>query len=328
MSSPLTISIAMCTYNGERFLQEQLESLSSQTRLPDEVVICDDCSQDNTLALIKEFAAWAPFPVRISVNQKNVGIAKNFEKVVSLCRSDISAFCDQDDVWLPEKLAITERTFEASPHIGCLFSDALLVDEKLHSLGYSLWDAIEFKPRYRDPSQKSFYQFIVKTGFLLGATTAFRTQLAKQLLPFPPGWYHDDWLPLAFCASTGIEIIPQLLIKYRQHASQLYGVKPKSIADNLSCKSNDREYYLDSAYRWASIISFLCTYKDLKIKKFFLAAALDQILHLKNRGTMPPSLRRRFPVIWQEVINRRYRNCSNGVKSVLKDLLLFEQILK
>lgn len=327
MPSSLTISIAMCTYNGERFLPEQLESFSRQTRLPDEVVICDDRSLDATLAILKDFASRAPFRVRIFVNPKNLGVAKNFEKAISLCQGDITALSDQDDVWLPEKLAIIGRTFEATPRLGWVFSDAMVVGENLHPLGYSIWEAIDFKPRYRNPSQKRFHQFMVKRGFIPGATMAFKTLPAKRLLPFPPGWYHDDWLPIAFCASADVEIIPYQLNKYRQHVSQLYGVKFKSIAADLSnCKSTDREYYLDSAYRWASVISLLCAYRDLEIKKIFLAAALEQIQHLKARAMMPPSLRRRLPVIWQEAFKGRYHDCSNGFKSMVKDVLLLEQI--
>jgi glycosyltransferase involved in cell wall biosynthesis len=330
MPPSLTISIAMCTYNGERFLQEQLESFSSQTRLPDELVICDDCSQDNTLALLKEFASRAPFRVRIYVNPKNLGVAKNFEKAISLCRGDITALSDQDDVWRPEKLAIIGRTFEAAPHLGCVFNDAMVVDENLHPLGYSLWDAIDFKPRYRNPSQKRFYQFMVKKGFIPGATMAFKTQSAKKLIPFPVaslGWHHDDWLAVAFSASADIDIIPHQLNKYRQHRTQLCGVEVNSIFNDFNnCKRTEREYYLDLANRWASVISLLCSYRDLKIKNFFLAAAFDQIRHLKARAMMPPSFRRRLPVIWQEAIKGRYHSCSNGIKSMVKDVLLLEQM--
>ncbi|MDI6854251.1 MAG: glycosyltransferase family 2 protein [Deltaproteobacteria bacterium] len=327
MPSSLTISIAMCTYNGERFVQEQLESFSAQTRLPDEVVICDDSSQDNTLALLHDFASRAPFPVRIFINPENLGVAKNFEKAISLCSGDITALSDQDDVWLPEKLAIIERTFEASPEVGCVFSDAMAVDEHLQPLHYSLWDAIDFKPRYRNPAQKEFHQFILKGWVIAGATMAFRTQLVRPFIPFPADLYHDEWLSFVFCASAEISVLPHQLNKYRQHAAQCYGVKRASLFEELrGTKHVQRKYYLEFASRWVSAISLLCSHKDLNIKKIFLTAAIDQIKHLQARATMPGSLARRLPLIWQEAINGRYHRCSNGMRSILKDLLLFEQI--
>ena len=85
-----TISIAMCTYNGEKFLSEQLASILRQSYLPDELVICDDKSQDGTTSIIEEFAAKAPFPVRLYKNEVNLGYKKNFEKAACLCREILS----------------------------------------------------------------------------------------------------------------------------------------------------------------------------------------------------------------------------------------------
>src|ERR671927_271278 len=102
-------SVAMCTYNGARFVREQLASIAAQTRPPDELVVCDDCSTDATLECIREFARTAPFPVRVVENEKNAGSTKNFERAVELCEGDFIALADQDDVWLPEKLQRLEE---------------------------------------------------------------------------------------------------------------------------------------------------------------------------------------------------------------------------
>jgi glycosyltransferase involved in cell wall biosynthesis len=99
------ISVAMGTYNGEEHIIEQLDSLAKQTVLPCELVVCDDCSKDKTVNILRYFAASAPFQVRIYVNESNLGFSDNFLKAASLCKGDWIAFCDQDDVWLPIKLA-------------------------------------------------------------------------------------------------------------------------------------------------------------------------------------------------------------------------------
>ena len=103
MAKTLTISIAMTTYNGEKYLQEQLDSFLGQNRLPDELVVCDDGSQDRTMAILESFSSRAPFPVRIYRNSAKLGYSKNFEKAGSLCTGDIIAFSDEDDVWDAQK---------------------------------------------------------------------------------------------------------------------------------------------------------------------------------------------------------------------------------
>lgn len=104
------ISIAMATYNGERFIREQLDSIAQQTLLPVELVVTDDGSNDSTLAIIDDFAKTAPFEVKIVRNEKQLGFADNFLKAASFCVGDFIAFCDQDDVWMVNKL---ERCMQA-----------------------------------------------------------------------------------------------------------------------------------------------------------------------------------------------------------------------
>src|SRR6266849_5683432 len=114
----------MCTYNGARFLSEQLESIAAQTRVPDELVVCDDGSTDETVEIIKAFVERAPFAVRLEINANNLGSTKNFEKAIGLCQGEIIALADQDDVWYPKKLELLESVFLARPSVGAVFSDA------------------------------------------------------------------------------------------------------------------------------------------------------------------------------------------------------------
>jgi len=96
------VSVAIATYNGEKYLAEQLDSLYSQTRQPDEVIAVDDCSKDNTVKILDEYSK--KYNVKFYINDRNLGIAKNFEKAISLCTGNYIMLCDQDDVWLPQKI--------------------------------------------------------------------------------------------------------------------------------------------------------------------------------------------------------------------------------
>ena len=127
----MRLSIAMCTYNGGSSLREQLTSVLTQGRLPDELVICDDGSTDCTVEIVREFQAAAPFEVQLIVNDKKLGSTKNFEKCIQLCKGDIIVLSDQDDSWQPDRLRLSEEVFLARPDAGAVFSDALIVDDNL-----------------------------------------------------------------------------------------------------------------------------------------------------------------------------------------------------
>src|ERR1700730_16120164 len=136
----LKLSIALVAYNRERFLTEQLQSILAQSRLPDEMIIGDDCSTDRTAKIINDFAAHAPFQVRWYVNDKNHGYSRNLERAIRLCSGDVFVLCDDDDVCLPQKLQATEQEFLRSDAIGLVVGNSTLADDQLNPLGLTLWD--------------------------------------------------------------------------------------------------------------------------------------------------------------------------------------------
>jgi hypothetical protein len=219
------LSIAMCTYNGAAYLGEQLESLAAQTRLPDELVICDDSSTDNrTPAIITDFARHAPFPVRLFVNKRNLGSKQSFAEAIRHCRGGIIFLCDQDDVWREDKLAVTERVFSSSLQTGLVFSDADLVDENLVKLG-RLSTNFGDDGRTTIEKQNLFYA-LLRRNLVTGATLAFRSNLRRLVLPIPTGTIlqHDAWIALIIAAVAPVVFLNEPLIKYRQHPGQQIGV--------------------------------------------------------------------------------------------------------
>src|ERR1700754_999065 len=127
MVHDMSISVAMATFNGERFLRRQLTSLTEQTLKPSELIVTDDGSRDETLTILLRFAKIAPFPVRIVQNEARLGYRANFMKAAALCSSDLIAFCDQDDVWEPKKLQIMQRPFD-DPDVLLAFHSATLIN--------------------------------------------------------------------------------------------------------------------------------------------------------------------------------------------------------
>ena len=130
----MTVSVAMATYNGGRFLQEQLDSIRRQTRLPDELVVCDDGSTDDTVDILRRFAADAPFKVVIDAHGQHLGFTPNFLRAIGQCAGEIVALCDQDDVWDERKLAVCVLPF-AEPAVMAVSHPAPIVDEQLRPSG-------------------------------------------------------------------------------------------------------------------------------------------------------------------------------------------------
>lgn len=224
------ISVAICTYNGEKYLSEQLASIAAQTRLPDEMVVCDDCSSDATPDLVEEFARSAPFPVRFFRNPINLRSTKNFEHAIALCDGDFIALCDQDDIWLPEKLARQLAILESDPSLGGVFSDAELIDASSRPVGKRLWTTFLFTPRDQSRFQSGYgANVLLKGNVVTGATLMFRASLRPILMPIPRIWVHDGWIAWMLLVHSKLTFISEPLAQYRLHSGQQIGVDESAL---------------------------------------------------------------------------------------------------
>jgi glycosyltransferase involved in cell wall biosynthesis len=124
----ISVSVAMATYNGQKFVREQLDSLAAQQHLPSELIITDDASSDKTVAIVQQFRTAAPFPVHLHQHEKRVGYRANFMRAAHHCISEVIAFCDQDDIWSPRKLALCVQPFR-DPAVLLTYHNAEVVTE-------------------------------------------------------------------------------------------------------------------------------------------------------------------------------------------------------
>ena len=319
-----TVSVAMCTYNGAKYLHEQLDSILTQTRVPNELIVCDDGSTDATLKILDEFKKKAQFLVKIYCNVTRLGSTKNFEKAISLCSGEIIVLSDQDDVWLPLKLERIEQVFREQPDAGYTFSNALVVDEMLHPLGYTMWDQALFTCRERRRFKKGQQiDIFLKRNVVTGATMAFRRRLNNLVLPIPELWIHDAWISLLGSAvgERGV-IIGEPLIKYRQHSMQVIGGRKLSVYEQYQrAKSIHGETYSNAKTRFLEALERLISIGKCNID---VQRSIDRkIQHLIVRQNLIRcSLLKRIKLIAQEFITFRYHKYSNGWKSVAKDLLI------
>lgn len=326
----MKISVAMCTYNGARFLREQLQSIAAQTRPPDELVVCDDQSTDATREIIEDFAASAPFPVHLHLNEQNLGSTKNFERAIKLCGADVIALADQDDVWLPEKLERIEDCFEREPETGLVFTDAEVVDENLKPLGYRLWQSVGFGEAQRQLIRNGRVLDVLLPGWTVtGATMAFRASFRNLALEIPTdlALIHDGWIALLIGSVAGVTFLDEPLIKYRQHARQQIGAKERKDEAAAVGLDGAREA-LRRTNSYDEMIAIgtraqqrLTEHSDVYKSEDALRKLDERLKHLRARANLPPGKFNRAGCVLRELLSGRYRRYSNGVFSAVKDLL-------
>lgn len=318
------LSVAMCTYNGARYLEEQLDSIAKQTRQPDELVVCDDRSIDSTVDIIEAFASWAAFPVRLTINETNLGSTKNFAKAIDLCSGDIIALSDQDDVWQREKLMLMESKLAESPGIGLVFTDAEVVDEELRPMGNRIWQSNGFNPaeQKKITAGRSF-EVLLKRNVVTGATMAFRTNFKEVFQPIPSEWVHDAWIALMVAAYADLGAIPEPTIKYRQHFNQQIGIRKKGFLKRLTMaqQTKSKTYFNQLKKYRAACDRLLGNTKDLPDKEVIVHLE-GKLAHLTVRGNIPEGKLHRLSTVIKELITYRYHRYSYGWKSAAKDLFL------
>jgi glycosyltransferase involved in cell wall biosynthesis len=321
----LPISVAMCTYNGACFLPEQLESIAAQTKVPSELVVCDDRSTDESVEIIKGFARHAPFPIRLEVNADNLGSTKNFEKAIRLCQGEIIALADQDDVWLAEKLSRITSVLENDEHIGAIFSDAEMIDEDSRPLAGTLWSSFLFN----SSEQKKFergqgLKVLLKHATVTGATMAFRSKFRDLTLPIPSGQVHDHWIVLLIASVSQLAPIRTPLVRYRRHRAQQIGPGSDSLWQMIRlARDAGHEEYSGEVERFSEICERLSDRSEtFHAHPNALRLIRQKIRHRKTRGSLPSSKLLRIPLLIREIATYRYWRYSNGFGSVAKDLLV------
>ena len=248
----MKISVALCSYNGEKFIRQQLESILKQTVKVDEIIVCDDASTDNTLKIVEETSRKNPGILSIYTSNKNIGAIKNFEKSISLTTGDFIFLSDQDDIWNIDKTEKIISMFKNQPKALLVFSNGELIDQSGHKISSTLWDkwgfTVEQQKKWKN-NKLAFKDLLVNHNKVTGATLAFRKILKNYSIPIqvPRGYWHDAFLSLNASALDGLFFIEECLIKYRIHKEQQIGI-PNSFKNNF----NSTNFYESISY-----VSFL-----------------------------------------------------------------------
>lgn len=231
------IGVALCTYNGARYLQAQLDSILDQDLPVHEIVLGDDGSSDQTLPLLQAFVPRAEaLGIRVELVQhtRNLGYVRNFTDALQRCRADILFLCDQDDVWHPGRVRTFVQRFQADAGLLLVHSDARLVDAQGAPLGQRLLEVLKVHPAEVElECSGQAVEVILQRNFVTGATCALRRTLLDGSLPVPDGWSHDEWLAVNASLQGGLDMLAEPTIDYRQHGNNQIGASRRSFVHRL-----------------------------------------------------------------------------------------------
>jgi len=334
-----TVSVALCTYQGERFLPVQLETLAAQTRPPDELVVGDDGSTDATPELLERFAEQVPFPVRVHVNGERLGSSQNFAATMGRCTGDVIFLCDQDDAWHAGKIERLLLRMAEPDHPALVFSDADLIDEGSHSVGPGLWEATGFAGSLKERFAAGQVAEVLCVGNVVtGAASAFEARYRDLILPVPPGWVHDAWIALVMAGTAAVAMVPEPLLRYRIHGDQQIGV-PTTLTrrEHLErraqlvrrIKKQERDLLHQQAQGYTEAVARIRARAErFPPRPDALAYFEGKIRHLDSRASMETrTVAQRGSVVAAEALTGRYHRFSNGWSSVAKDLTLSDRVL-
>ena len=270
----MKVDILLATYNGEKYITEQIESILIQTYTDWRIIARDDGSTDNTLNILKSYAEiYKDKFLLVESGKQNLGPCQNFALLLNFSDAEYIMFCDQDDIWLPNKIKITldkilevENAYPDKPIL--IHTDLNIVDDNLNLISDSMWEYQDLDIRI----EKELYKISVH-NIVTGCTVMINRKARLCSIPIPrEALMHDWWIAINICKYGIISHISQSTILYRQHSNNRLGAREKNIQKDL-------RFYLMHALRLVSFAKH--NYEKLKMLKK-LNFKLNAISLIKN----------------------------------------------
>jgi glycosyltransferase involved in cell wall biosynthesis len=313
-----TISVVLCTFNGEAYLPEQLASVLEQTRAPDELIVCDDGSSDETIPIVEEFARTALFPVRLHRNPTRLGPSANFDSGMGLAQYELIALSDQDDVWLPTRLERQAMAMERHPSVGICFSDAEIIDARSNRTGQRIWERIGFRSEHEFWTADELFSELMRHTVVTGATLMTRRSLLGTVRPVAPNWLHDEWIALIGTAGGADAVaITEPLTEYRMHDEQHTGLQVRRL--DLATIRTGRRPISFEVDRSAALLGRAQSLPDMSSLRVGLARARHAHLLGRQQAVRSVPIKRALQVA-RQVRSGGYHAFSDGWTSAIADL--------
>lgn len=315
-------SVALCTYNGEKYIAEQLKSILKQSIPPKEIIISDDGSKDKTLKVATDVLRDSSVKYKIVENLTNHGVTNNFSNAISLCTEEIVFTSDQDDVWIENKAEIMLKIFNENKRALLVFSNGELVDSALNLLNCDMWKSVGITDEMLNKG--NWFEYMLNRCFVTGAAMAFKRELFSSEEKIPTSWLHDGWLAWKAVAQNGLIPCKEKLILYRQHGNNVVGMS--SVTSGKRVKN-----YLDNFKAMkVTHMNRYNRYTDLKEKIGYMLSEYQQeelndcISFWKDLVECDQSSKRlmRMKIIRKHMKNGDFEKYFNGKKGAIRELLI------
>lgn len=322
--APPTVSVVLATYQGGRFLADQLASILAQTVLPDQIVVSDDGSTDDTLAIVERYRRQSPPTVTWTVVSRNGsdGPAGNFAHGVSLATSVLVALCDQDDRWRENKIEVLRDILFGNARLMMVHSDADLIDEDGVPLGMTVLQSLRITgAERRNLSSGRGLRALVRRNLVTGQTVMMRKTLAEVAGPIPPGWLHDEWWALVAASHRGIQLFPASLQDYRQHAHNQVGATRSGLARLFERFSEPQgAFRARHLTRHEGLADYLDTHRG-EIPADSITLLEGRLAHYRWQAKLRrPRIARFFPILGR-LVTGSYHRYRRGAFDALRDFL-------
>jgi len=325
MSAPqASVSVVLCTHNGELYLREQLQSILNQTLPPDEIIVSDDGSTDATLDIVREVRALgsshSSSKWQVLTRASPMGVAGNFSSAIARASGDVIVLSDQDDVWEPHRL---ERGLALLDDGALLVhSDAWLIDDAGNSRG-TLMAALGLTNRERRALLSGHaLDVLLRRNVVTGATTMMRSSLARQAPPVPDGWIHDEWFALIAATQGGVVFCEEPLIRYRQHGHNQIGASKTTFDEARKRLGESRTEFFRHKLNRNKAISAILSDKPLWLGSQASSALAGKVEFDEQRSTLPARRRERLGAVFTWWVKGDYDRYARGYLDVARDIFL------
>jgi hypothetical protein len=320
----LRVGVALATFNGERFLPAQLQSLLHQTRAADEIVAVDDASIDGSVGLLERFADRSQSRTEVLRLSENRGVTNAFTEAIRACKSELILLCDQDDVWHPSKIERYAAEVESSKEIGLVVSDSSLIDDQGVRVADSFWRWGRLSRRdQRALTRGNAFRALLRHPALSGHSIGFRASLRESIFPVPPTWTYDAWLSLVVSAQAPIRLLNSPMAAHRLHSGQTIGDSRESLGNKIDSRTAASEVSVFEA-QIAGVESLrdrleVAGVAQMEIFGSLLDARVKLLENRKRMRQRNSAVRARL--ILGEAISGRYWSVGRGWIAVARDLL-------
>lgn len=236
----------MCSYNGAKYIEEQIRSILNQTVPVNEIVLCDDGSEDRTTQIVENIALTSDIPIVVLKNEQRLGVCMNFFKALKSCHGDVIFLSDQDDIWVSNKVERIVKWFSEHPLKNAVFTNAFLSDSSGTPIGgHTLFESVYFTAKAKKAFDEGFaLELFLNFNRATGATMAIRkclVPIVTKLHPCAGNVYHDAIISMAAIGSSSLGYCDECLINYRLHSGQSAGM-------NVLNGPKEAEHYLSPFY--------------------------------------------------------------------------------